>query len=117
VAVAGLVLGCFVAIQWVLDRGVTVSVINETGAALDQVRLTFTGGDCRAERIEAGGREIWAVSPWGESGITLAFRDAKGDHVVVNGELYIEGGYRGSVEFHVGPGGTKVIDRTRPGPF
>jgi hypothetical protein len=117
VAVAGLVLGCFVTIQRVLNPGVSVSVINETESSLDQVQVAFTGGACHAERIEAGGHATWQINPQGESGITLAFRDANGQHVVVNGDLYVEGGYRGSVQFHVGRGGTWVIDRTRPGPL
>jgi hypothetical protein len=110
-------MGCNVTIQRLLVPGITVSVINETDSSLDHVQVTFTGGACRTERIKAGGQATWHINPHGESGITLAFRDAKGQLIVESGDLYIESGYRGSVQFHVARGGIRVIDKTRPGPF
>jgi hypothetical protein len=98
-----------------------VRIYNETNAALHDVSLSYQGGDRGAEQIVPGGIATSDIRSSGESSIALSYRDSQGASRKAAGLAFIESGYRGSLEIHVGDKGVRLVDRIHadgyPGPW
>src|SRR5262245_56261393 len=70
VAAVALVLGMLVAaLRWFLYPHITVTVFNETGSPLSDVRVSYAGGERTAERIMPCGIAASDIQSYGESTI------------------------------------------------
>ncbi len=111
VAIVALVLGFLVRfLGWFLDPHITVMVFNQAHFTLSDVSISYSGGDRTAARIVPGGMATADIRSQGESDMTLSYRDSKGVLRTWEGDVFIESGYRGRLEFHVRDEGVTRVD-------
>lgn len=88
------------------DVGVTITVYNNTDHTLLGVSVATTGSTNTFAEIEAGDSVYISVNPHSESDIVLSFTDPDGVRHEQEIGVYIERGYRGSVDIYIRPGWT-----------
>ena len=96
VVLFGGIAALLVGILWLMQGGVSVVVSNETGVALTNVTVRFTGGSNRCDVIEAGSSWTSTVNPTGESSLSVSYDIGEGRRLHGRLDTYIERDYRGS---------------------
>lgn len=102
---------CVAVVIPLLSPGVNVTVCNETEHQLTKVQISFRGGKRKAERIAPGRSASWKIIPSGESSVSLSYKSQTGTIHRVDANVYIESGYRGSLELRVRPNGVWMTRR------
>jgi len=104
------VLGIFV--NWLKHPRVKLTILNETGNAMGDGRISFLSGERTAERIEPGGFAVTEIESGGSAGDFISYRDSAG--ILRNDEpvYYSEdmGSLdRGFLEVHLTEKGTRLV--------
>jgi hypothetical protein len=121
VAIAALACGAFVAgVRWFLYPHIKLNIINDTSSAVHDVRVTFSGSECTAERIGPGGSATADIQGGGETLAYITYRVAQGA-LTVDKPFYNakdEGVYeRGYLYVYLTNKGMRVVDRVYTFPF
>ena len=95
-------------LAYALVPRISVTLVNKTGAQLQNVTLQYTGGQVVLGPIEPDGVARAKIRVSGESSIRVTHLDTKGVKHESDAGLYIESGYRGSVTIDVTPSGAVV---------
>ena len=114
VAALALALGIFMAVaRWFVYPHVKLTIVNESSAAICDVRIDFLYGERTAKRIEPGVVAESEIRSGGSAGVYISYRDARGifrrNHC-----LYYSGEHgsedRGFLEVHIPDGGIRLVD-------
>ncbi|MBS2010082.1 MAG: hypothetical protein JST01_23740 [Cyanobacteria bacterium SZAS TMP-1] len=99
------------------DRYGNVIVLTNKGEkALSDVVVSFAGGDCKLSVLPAQSNRILIMNLHGESPLSLSFTDAAGAKHGSAEEIYLEPGYKGSVDISI-DSANKVIWKNNTEPF
>lgn len=96
-----LVLGVLAFLAVGCSRGPRFTVVNRSAVVLDDVRLEYSGGSAPIGRLSPGETRSVRITPRGESGLQIGFRDPGGVVHEQKVDVYFETGYRGTLEIAI----------------
>jgi hypothetical protein len=99
------ILGAFVSLALRQRGGVDVSVVNESGGAVREVNLRFSGGNAAVGEIRAGERRNVRVAPKWKSGLEMEYLEASGKRYVEKVDVYLAPGFSGNITIWIREGG------------
>ncbi len=85
--------------------GITVTVNNESGDDVTDLRLKFTGGSKTAAKLTSADSFATRVNPGGSSHLAIEFADSSGNQHSANLDVYFERRYRGTIRVTIWPDG------------
>jgi hypothetical protein len=113
---AALVLATLAAcLRWLAYPHVKLTIINESAAAISDVRIDFLYGERTAERIEPGAGAVTEIQSGGDAGVYISYRDSGGALADCKPLYYSPdaGGFdRGFLEVHITDEDTRVVNGT-----
>lgn len=83
------------------DHRVAVIINNNSGARINDVTLSYSGGIAKIEFIDDKAYFKTMISPNSETDLKLTFIDRKGEIIKRNVDVYIEKNYSGKIEITV----------------
>jgi hypothetical protein len=106
-----LVFGVFV--NWLRYPRVTLTIYNESSAAISDVHISFMSGERTAERFERGGLAYTEIESGGSGEISISYRHSGGilrkDERVYQSRDDTASLDRGSLEVHITNQGIRVV--------
>ena len=96
--------------------GEVVILTNKGSKPLSDLVLRFAGGECRLSVLPANTQRTLIMNLYGESPISLSFTDAAGSKHGSAQEIYLEPGYKGTVDISV-DSANKVVWKNNTEPF
>jgi hypothetical protein len=108
---AGVALSLGILVNWLKCPRVKLTIFNETGQAMRDVRISFMSGARTAERIEPGGFAVTEIETSGDAGVFMSYRDSDGILRMDEPVYYSEdiGAERGFLEVHLSEKGARRV--------
>jgi hypothetical protein len=80
------------------SRGVTLCLSNASATAIHEVVITYLGSQALVGDLLPGSAKEVVLAPTGETSVTISFRRANGPTVTHDLDVYLEPGYRGTID-------------------
>ena len=91
-----------VAISGCNTKSILISISNESGSTISDIKIAYTGGSYVVHKMEPGMSNEQYIRPKGESHLELSFVDVRGMLIKTTIDVYIETGYEGSILITIG---------------